>query len=115
MANNAVLRYVLLGNTRGMAGKKKTLRKVLKIAGVVFGLALVVIFIPRRIDKPINKQIQTDYSVNDPAFRESIGHLVSAPLLPGNKVTPLINGDQIFPAMLDAISNAQNTVTLENF
>jgi cardiolipin synthase A/B len=98
-----------------MAGKKKSVRKVLKIAGVVFGLALVVIFIPRRIDKPINKQIQTDYSVNDPAFRESIGHLVSAPLLSGNKVTPLINGNQIFPAMLDAISNAQKTVTLENF
>src|SRR5436190_3658590 len=95
--------------------KKKRLGRVLKIAGIVVGLLLVVVFIPRRIDKAITKQIQTDYSVNDPAFRESIGHLVSAPLLPGNKITPLINGVQIFPAMLEALSNAQKTVTLENF
>jgi cardiolipin synthase A/B len=98
-----------------MTGRRTKLRKTLKIAGLIFGAVLVIVFIPRRIDKPINKQIQASYSVADEAFRQSIGHLVSAPLLPGNKVTPLINGDQIFPAMIEAIRASEKTINLENF
>jgi cardiolipin synthase len=98
-----------------MAKQKKRWPRVLKITGLIFAAALVVIFIPRRLDKPIDHQVEANYSVRDLAFRESIGHLVSAPLLPGNKVTPLINGTQIFPAMLEAIDRAEKTITLENF
>lgn len=78
---------------RGSKGWKT----ILKIIGIVFATVLVVAFIPRRLDKPIDHQITANYSVRDPVFLQSIGHLVSAPLLEGNKVTPLINGDQIFP------------------
>lgn len=98
-----------------MARRWRKLRKGLKIAGIVLGAVLVIVFIPRRINKPINKLITTNYSVADPAFREGIGHLVSAPLLPGNKITTLVNGDQIFPAMLGAMREARKTITLENF
>lgn len=98
-----------------MGVKRKWVGRALKIVGLVLAGVLVVVFIPRRIDKPIDKQVQADYSVSDPAFRQAIGHLVSAPLLPGNKVTTLINGDQIFPAMIDAMRRAQKTITLENF
>jgi len=44
-----------------------------------------------------------------------MGHLLGSPLLKGNKITPLENGDQIFPAMLNAIRSAQRTITFENF
>ncbi|HMJ90221.1 MAG TPA: hypothetical protein VK530_10415 [Candidatus Acidoferrum sp.] len=98
-----------------MAKRKWGWRRVLKITGLVFAAVLVVAFIPRRLDKPIDHQVVANYSVRDPAFRESVEHLVSAPLLEGNKVTPLINGEQIFPAMLDAIRRAERTITLENF
>ncbi|HWN96574.1 MAG TPA: hypothetical protein VNT99_16210, partial [Methylomirabilota bacterium] len=99
-----------------MAGKKRRLGKWLKIAGLILAGLLTVVFIPRRIDKPIDKLIVvTNYSVGDAAFREGIGHLVNAPLMPGNKITTLINGDQIFPVMMDAIRRAKKTVTLENF
>jgi cardiolipin synthase A/B len=93
----------------------KRLGRVIKIVGLVLAALLVVIFLPRRIDKPIDKRPTVSYSVEDPAFRESIGHLVSAPLLPGNKVMTLVNGTQIFPAQIDAIKAAQKTITLENF
>jgi phosphatidylserine/phosphatidylglycerophosphate/cardiolipin synthase-like enzyme len=33
----------------------------------------------------------------------------------GNTITPLENGDQIFPAMLSGIRSAQRTITFENF
>jgi cardiolipin synthase len=44
-----------------------------------------------------------------------MGNLLGPPLLKGNKVTALENGDQIFPALLEAIRSAQRTITFENF
>jgi len=41
--------------------------------------------------------------------------LLGPSLVEGNKVTPLENGDQIFPAMLSGIRSAQRTITFENF
>ena len=98
-----------------MAGKRKTFWKALKIVGVVLAVLLIIVFFPRPAEKAIKKQIQTAYAVSDPAFRDSVGHLVPAPLLAGNKITTLINGIQIFPAQLEAIRGAKKTITLENF
>src|SRR5436190_1069433 len=67
------------------------------------------------VEKLIRKPIETAYPVEDPAFRDSISQLLSAPLVGGNSVTQYINGDQIFPAMLDAIRQARETITYENF
>jgi len=44
-----------------------------------------------------------------------MGHLLGPPLLGGNKITALQNGDEIFPAMLKAIRSAQRSITFENF
>jgi len=37
--------------------------------------------------------------------------VVERPLLPGNRIEPLINGDEAFPAMLEAIQQARQTVS----
>jgi hypothetical protein len=37
------------------------------------------------------------------------------PLLAGNRVTPLVNGDQAYPAMLQAIDEATRSVTLSTY
>ena len=44
-----------------------------------------------------------------------MGQLLGPPLLEGNKVTILQNGDEIFPAMLEGIRSAKRTITFENF
>ena len=45
-----------------------------------------------------------------------LGEAVSGrPLLAGNRVTPLQNGDDAYPAMLDAIERATASVTLSSF
>jgi cardiolipin synthase len=67
------------------------------------------------VEKIIRTQIETDYAVTDPAFRETISHHLHDPLVPGNKIKELINGVEIFPAMLEAIRKATNTITFENF
>lgn len=41
-----------------------------------------------------------------------VGRVVSQPLTAGNKIEPLINGDEAFPAMIDAINAAKKSVTL---
>jgi|ERR1043166_2029779 cardiolipin synthase len=98
-----------------MPRKHRRWGRVLKIAGLFFIAVFVIVFIPRRIAKPIRHQIIASYSVHDPAFRESISHLVSAPLLPSNSIVTLINGQEMFPAMLEAIRGAKESITMENF
>ena len=55
------------------------------------------------------------YPVSDPQFLQSMGHLLGPALVASNRVTALINGDQIFPAMLAAVRNAQKTICLETY
>src|SRR6185503_19309082 len=76
----------------GMSRKRKKGWLIMKISGLVLAALLVFIFLPRTVAKPIKKPIETTYGVEDVAFRESVGHLINAPLVPGNKVTTLING-----------------------
>ncbi|MFC0254121.1 cardiolipin synthase [Massilia consociata] len=68
---------------------------------------------------PSEKQIETrlthQYDTNDPQFRRSLGVLLGPPILEGNKVEVLLNGDQIFPAMLEAIRSASKTITFETY
>src|SRR5215475_7209257 len=40
-----------------------------------------------------------------------VGEVVNKPLLSGNRIEPLLNGDETYPAMLDAIRNAKQTVS----
>src|SRR4026207_1407495 len=77
------------------------------IAGFGFGCATGA--------KRIRHEIQTNYSANDPEFQQSISHLVGRPLLEGNRVKELINGDEIFPAMLESVRSAGKTITFENW
>lgn len=75
------------------------------IVGIVFSRA------PRHMTRPIAHE----YAVGDEAFLRSMGVLLGPPLLPGNKVDTLVNGDRIFPAMLAAIRSAQKTICFETY
>ena len=44
-----------------------------------------------------------------------VGGVVERPLLPGNGIDPLVNGDEAYPAMLEAIHNARRTVSFETY
>ncbi len=60
-------------------------------------------------------KIDHRYSVGDEQFQRSMGQLMGPGILQGNKITTLVNGDEIFPAMLSAIKSAQKTITLETY
>lgn len=63
----------------------------------------------------IQYKIESKYSVHDPQFLRSMGQLMGASIVGGNRITGLVNGDQIFPAMLAAIRGAQRTINLETY
>lgn len=44
-----------------------------------------------------------------------VNSVVPNELLPGNHVEPLVNGDQAYPAMLDAIARAKHSVSLSTY
>lgn len=89
-----------------------------KVLGAAAASGLATLFVARNFfptEKKIRCPIRADYSAGDDVFERTMGHLLGPPLLEGNKVTPLQNGDEIFPAMLDGIRSAQRTITFENF
>ena len=63
----------------------------------------------------IRHQLHHEYSVHDPQFLRSMGHLIGPAILAGNRVDALINGDQIFPAMLESIRSARKSIDLETY
>ncbi len=63
----------------------------------------------------IGRKIEHLYSVADPQFSRSMGTLLGPAILEGNRVETLLNGDQIFPAMLDSIRAAKRTVNFETY
>ena len=81
-------------------------------ATLVLGV-LALNFMPS--EKQIERQLTRQYDTHDPQFRRSMGVLLGPPILEGNKVEALINGDQIFPAMLAAIRQAEKSINLETY
>ena len=65
--------------------------------------------------KGIQYNVEHRYSVGDPQFLRSMGALVEPGILESNKVTPLVNGVQIFPPMLEAVRRAQKSICLETY
>ena len=66
-------------------------------------------------EKDVTREIPRLYSTHDPQFRRAIGSLLGPPLVGGNRAQELLNGDQIFPAMLAAIRGAQSSITFETY
>ncbi|WP_118183363.1 phospholipase D-like domain-containing protein [Paraburkholderia phosphatilytica] len=66
-------------------------------------------------EKKIAHKIQRLYPSDSQQFLRSMGLLLGPPVVSGNRFEVLVNGDAIFPSMLDAIRGARNTITFETF
>ena len=66
-------------------------------------------------EKQIRFQVQHRFAADSPEFARTMSRLLGPDLLCGNRVTPLQNGDEIFPAMLSAIRGAHKTIVFETY
>lgn len=66
-------------------------------------------------EKKIDRKVVHRHAVADPQFRREMSVLLGPAIAPGNRVTAFQNGDQIFPAMLEAIRGARRTINMETY
>jgi cardiolipin synthase len=99
----------------------------LPVLGPLLYLALGVNRIRRRalspgVRKTVARAIPKNLGESEPSGVEhlkmlahAVSQIVRRPLTPGNRVQPLINGDEAFPAMLAAIESATKSISLATY
>ena len=86
------------------------------VAATVLSLLSVLLYANLTTpDQSADHPIAHAYGSRDPQFATTMEHLAGFPVVPGNRVSALLNGDQAFPAMLEAISSARRSITLEAY
>jgi cardiolipin synthase len=96
-------------------GVTLTLPRVLGLLATGGAVILLALNLTSREEKQVRRQVEHRYGVDDSQFARSMGVLLGPGLLEGNKVDTLLNGDEIFPAMLQAIREAKRTITFETY
>jgi cardiolipin synthase len=79
---------------------------------------IVVLAIGRNLISPEKKiayRIRSEYGVDEPQFVRSMSNLLGPPFVGGNCIEAFHNGDEIFPAMLQAIREARVSIAFETF
>jgi len=77
---------------------------------------LVLVILPSCTSRPsLREALPHVSSVHSADFGQASGALLSGAYVPGNKITTLSNGEQIFPAMLAAIRGARRTINFETY
>ncbi|MEG3192589.1 phospholipase D-like domain-containing protein [Lysobacter sp. D1-1-M9] len=66
-------------------------------------------------EKELERKIGHRYAVSDPQFRREMSVMLGPSIMAGNHVEAFQNGTEIFPAMLEAIGAARNSITFETY
>ena len=66
-------------------------------------------------EKDVSRELPRLYATHDPQFRRVTGSPLGPALAGGNRVQELLNGEQIFPDMLQAICSAQHAISFETY
>jgi cardiolipin synthase A/B len=92
-------------------------RPILKYGSVMAAVALAVLLIANLAlgDKRIDQKVEHEYPVSSPQFERVVSVAFGPALTRGNRARALVNGDRIFPEMLEAIRAARKTITFEMY
>jgi cardiolipin synthase len=92
--------------------------RTLLVALLVFVVTLAALLFTLNFtagEKKVEQQLPRLYGSSSPQFHRAMGSLLGPGIVGGNKVVELLNGDRIFPAMLQAIQGARHTITFETY
>ena len=81
---------------------------------LVVVVMMVALGLPACAQVPMHRALP-NLSVSDPSFRPTVEAYAEAPATGDNRVTLLLNGDEIFPAQLAAIRSARRTITYAQY
>jgi cardiolipin synthase len=74
--------------------------------------------VPTQVPRCTTEALATHLSGDAPhltALAKVVNSVVERPLLFGNRIEPLVNGDAAYPAMLAAIASAQHSISLSTY
>ena len=86
---------------------------VVTIVLTVLAVALAMNFATP--EKKIERKVVHRHAVADPQFRREMSVLLGPAIVPCNRVVAFQNGEEIFPAMLEAIGAARRTINMETY
>lgn len=81
----------------------------------LFAITILCAGCAMKVGKQPREEVSSLYSAASPEFRQSAGSLLGPNFVGGNSISTLINGDEIFPAMLSAIRSAKRSINLETY
>ncbi|MGY6705402.1 phospholipase D-like domain-containing protein [Roseinatronobacter sp.] len=73
----------------------------------------VIALMPYR--RELRSAVPAGTAACDPQFARDMAGLYGSPIIGGNRIETLVNGDAIFDAMLSAIKGAQTSITFETY
>ncbi len=79
------------------------------------GFVVIVSMNFHRPEKSVRHHVEHNHAIDDPQFRLEMDAMLGPVVLEGNAVTALQNGDEIFPAMLQAIRGATRSISFETY
>ncbi len=99
-------RRVRLGDSRGrsLVGRWRAVA----VAGLAWCSLVACASTPPQLKLPV-------LSLADPAFQPTVEAFSGAPIIGHNRVDILLNGEETFPAMLQAVRSATRTLTFEAY
>lgn len=87
----------------------------LSVTAAVTAFLVIVSLNFHRPEKSVRHHVGHAHAIDDPQFRRETDAMLGPSVLPGNAITALQNGDEIFPAMLAAIGAARHSITFETY
>ena len=81
----------------------------------ITAFVVVVLMNFHRPEKSVRHHVEHCHAIDDPQLIHEMDAMLGSALLTGNTITALQNGDEIFPAMLEAIHGARRSITFETY
>ena len=86
------------------------------VSCVVLGLGLAFAITGFMPGEPVLRQVVSHaHSAAQSSFRQTMEGVLATRIEPGNRVETLVNGEEIFPAMLKAIAEARSTINFATY
>lgn len=91
-------------------------RITIALIAIIAGIAATLLFTSFAPEKhELGHAVPHEIAASDPAFLDTMSGLLGSSVLGGNDIETLINGDEIFPAMLAAIEGAERSISFETY